>query len=59
VIRHTCITYIAKSKTRSKEKIKSYDHIKMCIYIGMMDMVRWVPGPDWVLVITIFDELDE
>ena len=28
--RHTCITFIAKSKTRPKEKNKSYNHIKMC-----------------------------
>jgi hypothetical protein len=43
----------------SKEKTKSCDHIRMCTYMGMMDMVRWILGPDWVLVITIFDELDE
>ena len=29
-IRHTCITFIAKSKTGSKEKNKSYNQIKMC-----------------------------
>ena len=56
MIRHTCITYFAKSKTGSKEKIKSYNQIKMCTCMGMMDMVRWILGPEWVLDITIYDE---
>ena len=37
-IRHTCITYIAKSKTGSKEKNKSYNQIKMCT---CMDCGGW------------------
>jgi hypothetical protein len=53
VIRHTCITCIAKSKKGSKDKIKSQNYIKMCTYMGM---VRWILGPECVLVITIFDE---
>ena len=48
--------YIAKSKTGSKEKIKSYNQIKMCMYMDMVDMVRWILGPEWVLAITIYDE---
>jgi hypothetical protein len=35
----TRITYIANSKTRSKEKIKSYNQIKMCTCVCIMDMV--------------------
>jgi hypothetical protein len=31
--RHTCITYIAKSKTGSKEKINSFNQIKMCMNV--------------------------
>jgi hypothetical protein len=52
-MRHTCITFIAKSKTGSKERIKSYNQIKMCIFIDMMDMVRWILGLEWVPDITI------
>jgi hypothetical protein len=52
-MRYTCITCIAKSKTESKEKIKSNNQIKMCMCRHMMDMVRWILGPEWVLDITI------
>src|SRR6185312_7125471 len=38
MIMHTCITCIAKSKTRSKQKNKSYDQIKMCT---CMDCDGW------------------
>jgi hypothetical protein len=31
--KHTCITSIAKSKTGSKEKINSYNQVKMCTYM--------------------------
>jgi hypothetical protein len=51
--RHTCITCIAKSKTGSKGTIKSYNQIKMCMCRDMMDRVRWILGPKWVLDITI------
>ena len=37
-IRHTCIAHIKKSKTRSKEKNKSYNQIKMCT---CMDYGGW------------------
>src|SRR6185503_21370680 len=37
-IRHTCLTYIARSKTGSKEKNKSYNQIKMCT---CMDCDGW------------------
>jgi hypothetical protein len=43
-MRHTCITFIAKSKTGSKERIKSYNGIKMFMCRDMMDMVRWILG---------------
>ena len=36
--RHTCITYIAMSKTESKVKNKSYNQIKMCT---CMDCDGW------------------
>jgi hypothetical protein len=52
-MRNTCITCIAKSKIRSKEKMKSYNQIKMCMCRDMMHMVRWILGPEWVLDITI------
>jgi hypothetical protein len=52
-MRHTCITCIAKSKTVSKEKIKSHNQIKMCMCRDMMDMVRWILGPEWALDIAI------
>jgi hypothetical protein len=52
-MRHACIACIAKSKNGSKEKIKSYNLIKMCMCRDMIDMVRWVLGPEWVLDITI------
>jgi hypothetical protein len=53
-MRHTCITFIAKSKTGSKERIKSYNQIKMCMCRDMMGMVKWILGPGWVLDITIW-----
>jgi hypothetical protein len=34
-----------KVKTGSKEKIKSYNQIKICMCRDMMDMVRWILGP--------------
>ena len=37
-LRHTCATYIAKSKIGSTEKIKSYNQIKMCT---CMDCNGW------------------
>ena len=37
-IRHTCLTYISRSKTGSKEKNKSYNQIKMCT---CMDCGGW------------------
>jgi hypothetical protein len=40
-------------KKRSKDKIKSYNLIKMCMCRDMMDMVRWVLGLEWELYITI------
>ena len=52
--KHTCITYFAKSKTGSTEKIKSYHQIKMCTGMAMVCMVRWILGPEWVLDITIY-----
>ena len=51
--KHTCITYFAKSKTGSTEKIKPYHQIKMCTGMAMVGMVRWILGPEWVLDITI------
>jgi hypothetical protein len=51
-MRHTCITFFAKSKTGSKERIKSYIQIKMCICRDMIAMVRWILDPEWVLDIT-------
>jgi hypothetical protein len=56
MVRHTCITYIAKSKTGSKEKMKSYNQINMCMCMNVVDMVRWSLVAEWVLVITISDE---
>jgi hypothetical protein len=39
--KHTCITFIAKSKIKSKEKIKLYNNqIKLCTCMDMMDIVR-------------------
>jgi hypothetical protein len=29
----------------------------MCTCMGMMGMVRWILGPEWVLDITIHDEM--
>jgi hypothetical protein len=52
-LRHQMNRCLWKSKTGSKEKIKSYNLIKMCMCRDMMDMVRWVLGPEWVLDITI------
>jgi hypothetical protein len=51
--KHTCIILIAKSKTRSKEKIKSHNKIRTCTCTNMRDMVRWILDPEWVLEITI------
>jgi len=38
-IRHTCITFIAKSKTGSKKKNKSHSQIKMCTCMNVW--IRW------------------
>jgi hypothetical protein len=43
-----------KVKTRSKKKIKSYSQIILCTCMGMMAMVRWTLGSEWVLDITIY-----
>jgi hypothetical protein len=44
---------IAKSKSESKERIKSYNQIKMCMCIDMMVMVRRILNPERVLAITM------
>jgi hypothetical protein len=53
-VKDKAYSYIVKSKTRSKKKIKSYNQIKTCMCMDMMDMVRWILGPKWVLDITIY-----
>jgi hypothetical protein len=53
-MRHTCITFIAKTKTESKERIKSYNQIKMCMYRDMMDMVRWILVTPFCMLLSLY-----
>jgi hypothetical protein len=46
-----------KVKNRIQEKNNSYNQIKKCTCMDVMSMVRCILDPDWVLDITIHDEI--
>jgi hypothetical protein len=46
-----------KVKNRIQENNNSYNPIKMCTCMDMIYMVRWILGPEWVLDVTILDEM--
>jgi hypothetical protein len=50
-------SHVLQSQKPDKDKIKSYNQIKLCTCMGMMGMARWILGQAWALDITIHDEM--
>jgi hypothetical protein len=43
-----------KVKDRIQEKTNSYNQIKMCTCMNVVDVLRWPIAPEWVLLISFF-----